>query len=181
MSAFRSSALVSVAVAIGFLVALPALAEEAADVLDIAGRYEVKGVTVDKATNQEREISGTITIVQEGSTFTSHSEFKTLTPGTDIVPAKVLGTGNGVIEGSKLTGTGENQLQSSSVPGLDVDFGMIPHQKVSQSIRSKWTAEVSGDGTIKLVSDNTAAEGEPDYSPTQTTLEGRRVASGPGN
>jgi hypothetical protein len=160
MSAFRSSALVSVAVAIGFLVALPALAEEAADVLDIAG---------------------TITIVQEGSTFTSHSEFKTLTPGTDIVPAKVLGTGNGVIEGSKLTGTGDNQLQSSSVPGLDVDFGMIPHQKVSQSIRSKWTAEVSGDGTIKLVSDNTAAEGEPDYSPTQTTLEGRRVEGGPGS
>jgi len=171
---------VAVAVATGFLLALPALSEEVVGVLDIAGRYEVEGVTVDKATSQEREISGMITIVQDGSTFTSHSEFKTLTPGTDIVPAKVLGTGKGVIEGSKLSGTGDNQLQSSSVPGLDVDFGMIPHQQVSQRIRSKWTAEVGPDGTIKLVSDNTAAEGEPDYSPTQTMLEGKRVEGGPG-
>jgi hypothetical protein len=175
MYAFRSSARVSVAVAAGFLAASAAFAEEVVGVPDVAGRYRVEGITVDKATSQEREISGVITIVQDGATFTSHSEFKTLTPGTDIVPAKVLGTGTGVIEGSKLSGTGENQLQSSSVPGLDVDFGMIPHQKVSQRIRSTWTAEIRVDGTIDLVSDNVAGEGEADYSPTRTTLEGKRI------
>jgi hypothetical protein len=161
-----------------FGVGQPALGE---DVPDIAGRYEVEGVTVDKKTNDRREISGTITIVQTGATFTSHSEFKTITPGTDIVPAKVLGTGEGRIEGRKLRGGGDNQLQSSTVPGLDVDFGMIPHQQVSQRIRSKWTAEIREDGTIKLESDNTAGEGETDYSPTRTTLEGRRVGGSPGD
>ncbi|MGI9432564.1 MAG: hypothetical protein ACR2PQ_10140 [Myxococcota bacterium] len=180
MSVFRSISMVSVTVALGSLLALASLAEDAATP-DIGGRYHVTGITVDKATNMEREISGTITIVQEGATFTSHSEFKTLTPGSEIVPAKVLGTGKGVIEGMKLSGTGENQLQSSSVPGLDVDFGMIPHQKVSQRIQSSWTADVLADGTIKLVSDNTAGEGEEGYSPTRTTLEGKRVPAGAGS
>jgi hypothetical protein len=172
--------MVSVTVALGLLFALESGAEDAA-IPDIAGRYHVSGITVDKASNMEREISGTITIVQDGATFTSHSEFKTLTPGSEIVPAKVLGTGKGVIEGMKLSGTGENQLQSSSVPGLDVDFGMIPHQKVSQRIQSTWTADILADGTIKLVSDNTAGEGQEGYSPTRTTLEGKRTATAPGS
>lgn len=179
MSAFQSTVIVSFAIAAGSLLGLSALAEDAA-VVDIAGRYEVKGVTLDSATNMKREISGVITIVQDGATFTSHSEFKTLTPGSEIVPAKVLGTGNGVIEGTKLTGTSENQLQASTVPGLDVDFGMIPHQKVSQRIQSTWTAEILADGTIKLVSENTAGKGEANYSPTRTTLEGKRISATPG-
>ena len=173
---FRSG---SRALLVGAVLSVTPVAGLAEDVPDIGGRYEVKGETVDQTTNERREISGMITIVQDGATFTSHSEFKTLTPGSDIVPAKVLGTGEGKIEGTKLSGTGDSQLQSSSVPGLDVDFGMIPHQKVSQRIRSEWTAEIRADGTIKLEADNRGAEGSPDYSPTKTTLTGKRIGDAP--
>jgi len=154
----------------------PALAEEPRQV---GGRYSVKGVTVDETSGGKREISGIISLNQTGASFTSHSELKTVTPGTDATQAEVIGTGQGTITGDTLKGSAEIQLISSDVAGLDVSFGLAPISATSRRIRSTWDATVDAEGNIRVESVNIAAEGEAEYRPTRTTLHGKRIAEEP--
>lgn len=176
----RSQARLALALALAgggaFGGAIAAVGEE---VRSVGGRYRVTGVTLDKETLERREISGTITLRQTGTRFTSHFEFRTQTPGSPITPAKVLGTGEGEVRGDLLEGHSDIQLQSSKVPGLDVEFGMVPHQAISTRIRSSWVAQVGEDGTIAIESENEPWAGGTSYSPTHTSLTGKRISDAP--
>ena len=152
-------------------------AEEAGPV-SFGGRYEVTGVTIDQTNGAQRPIHGVIVLVEvEGGTrYTSHVELETLFPGSDAVAAEVVGTGEGVVSARKLEGIAETQLVAGSVPGVDTGFAFVPRQ-VSQRIRSSAVGEIMDDGTISLEIHNDPAEGEAEYTPTQTLLVGYPVDS----
>lgn len=169
--------LTSIALAAALLLIGVPIAGNAQDaVRDVGGRYAVEGETLNEAVREKRLISGIISIHQEGTRFTSHSELKTIAPGTDATQAEVIGTGEGTIMGDRLSGTADIQLITSEVPGLDTSFGLAPTATTSQRIKSTWEATVRADGSITVESVNIAAQGETDYNPTKTVLKGKRIA-----
>ena len=150
----------------------------AAEAAWASGRYRVEGETVDKATGARREISGTITLQQEGDEYSATFELRTVLPGTATpAQAQVLGTGSGKVEGRTLRGTADTQILSSAVPGVDAGFVGMPRQ-VSARIRSSSVAELAADGRISIEIDNEPAQGEA-YRPTRTTLHGKLEAPRP--
>lgn len=158
------------------LLQMPASAQDTPKVRDVGGRYEVEGTTLNQATGERRKISGIIRISQTGDTFRSHSELQTLAPGEHARHARVIGTGAGTIVGDHLSGTGELQLITSKVPGLDTDFGMAPTATSSRAVHTTWEATVAADGLIRVETLNVAGKGETDYQATHTSLKGKRVA-----
>lgn len=171
----RTSLLATLAWTVALLgLTAPAVGGEETAVRNISGRYAVSGGTVDSA-GLERKISGIIRIRQKGATFTSHSELKTTDPSTESVAAKVIGTGEGTIEGDRLSGEAVVQLVSSEVPGLGVNFGLAPISVTSRRIHSSFDATITEDGRIRLETTNLPAEGETHYRRTTTTLEGHRL------
>jgi hypothetical protein len=147
-------------------------AEDPPGLVTVSGRYRVSGETTDKATGAHRTISGTLSVQQEGGTYTASFELRTVQPGSEAAPAQVLGTGAGTVEGHTLRGTASTQLLVSAVPGVDAGFVGMPRQ-VSARIRSTSRAEIGADGTIEIEIDNDPAEGDA-YRPTHTLLKGRR-------
>jgi hypothetical protein len=142
----------------------------------LTGTYRVTGQTVDKATGIAREISGTISVKQEGARYRSRFELRTVLPGSHAAPAQVLGTGEGTVEGQKLRGTADTQLLTSAA-GVDVGFVGMP-RTISARIRSTSVATVEPDGSITVEIDNEPAEGDA-YAPTRTRLQGSRVPDKP--
>ncbi len=159
----------------------PAVAEDPATpqpVVHLAGMYEVKGVTVVKATGDRREIKGTVILAQEGDSYTSTFDLTTVFPFVDAtVEADVIGTGEGKIEGRSLRGTARTQIVMSTVPGIDPSFAFVP-RTVGPRLVSTNVGRLEEDGSITLEIENVPAEGES-YSPTHTTLRGVRVGKGP--
>jgi hypothetical protein len=140
----------------------------------IAGTYRVEGITTVIGTELSREISGTVILAQEGGEYTATFDLATNYPGPDgALPAEVVGTGEGRIQGSSLKGTASTQIVASRVPGLDPGFTLVPP---SFGVRVVSTAEgtVQGDGTLAFQLENRGAEGE-DYVPTRTTVTGVRI------
>ena len=85
----------------------------------------------------------------------------------------VIGTGEGKPSASGLAGSADTQLVVQTVPGVDTNFAFIPRQ-VGPKLVSTWTAHLEPDGTLLVELTNHGAEGEV-YSPTKTTLRGKRV------
>ena len=140
----------------------------------IAGTYQVEGITAVIGSDMRREISGTVILAQEGSTYTATFDLDTDYPGPDgALPADVIGTAEGTIEGSVLAGTAKTQIVASRIPGIDPGFLLVPP---SFGIRVVSTAqgEIKPDGSIEFQLENRAAEGE-EYVPTRTRVTGVRI------
>jgi hypothetical protein len=145
----------------------PAAAQEAGDKptpVDHSGLYEVKGVTLVPSTGDRREIKGTITLSQEGDTYTSTFSLTTLFPFVESpMEADVIGTGEGIV--------------MSTVPGVDPGFAFVP-RTVGPRLVSANVGHFHEDGSIEIQIENAPAPGET-YVPTRTTLRGARVARSP--
>jgi hypothetical protein len=152
--------------------AAPVAADDASSATPQSGLYEMSGETVDHTTGVRRPIEGTIVVRVDGARYTTHFEFSTLFPGTDATAARVTGTGEGRVEGSRLVGEAHTQLTVAAAPGVDVGFAYVPRE-VSPRIKSTSTATFFPDGTIRAEIENVAEEGS-DYAPTKTTLKGTR-------
>ena len=153
-------------------------AEEGPEV-PIPGMYSVEGATVDKATGEKRQISGTVILAVEGDRYTATFHLNTTFPGTgeDPVAAEVIGKGDGEVDGRTLTGVAHTQLVVAGVPGVDPNFAFIPRH-VSTRLISDSITTIARDGSVVIQTDSRGEEGE-DYAPTRTTLRGTRIASDP--
>ena len=139
-----------------------------------SGTYDVKGLTVDQKSGDTRVIEGHVVLTRKNDVYAAAAELETQFP-THGGPMRtdVIGTGEGRLEGGVLQGTAKTQLVIQTVPGVDTDFAFIPRQ-VGPRIQSSWTARLERDGTLVVELSNRGQEGEA-YSPTKTTLKGRRV------
>lgn len=151
---------------------LPVPAAAADPTPPTSGVYEMTGVTVDRSTGLERPIQGTIVVKVAGDRYTTNFEFSTLYPGSEATAARVTGTGEGKVEGSRLVGEAHLQLTVAAAPGVDVGFAYIPRD-VSPRVRSTSTASFFADGSVRAEIENVAEAGS-DYSPTRTTMTGHR-------
>ena len=152
---------------------------DAGEVVPISGMYQVEGATIDKATGERRDISGTVILATEGTSYTATFHLATTFPGTGVDPvtAEVIGRGEGSVEGRTLSGAAHTQLVVASIPGVDPNFAFIPRQ-VSTRLISDSSATITDDGVVTISIESRAEPGE-DYSPTKTTLKGHRTASAP--
>jgi hypothetical protein len=137
-----------------------------------SGTYETTGVTVDEASGEQRPISGRVVVVVEGETYTTHFELSTRWPGGGDA-ARVIGTGEGRVEGAWLRGRADTQLVRGSVPGVDVGFAFVPRE-VGTRLTSTSSAEFFADGSVRIEIENRPVEDEA-YSPTRTHLVGYRL------
>ena len=143
--------------------------------IPIGGLYEVSGVTR-ASTGDEREISGTIILAEEGDRYIATFNLTTLYPvGAETLRAEVIGKGEGAIDGRTLTGNASTQLVVASVPGVDPAFAFIP-RTVSTRIQSTSVTEVAADGGVVIEIKSQPAPGEQ-YESTRTKLTGRRVSA----
>jgi hypothetical protein len=148
----------------------------AAEVAPIAGMYEVTGSTVDTKTGAEREISGSVILAEEGSSYTATFHLTTIFEGEEgVLPADVIGKGSGRIEDRTLRGTAETQLVISSVPGIDPGFAFIPRTTTTR-LESKSLTTIAADGSVVIEIENQGATGEV-YTPSRTTLRGIRIGA----
>jgi len=148
--------------------------------LVISGTYDVSGRTVDLATGAARPVAGTVIVVasEDGRTYdTSFQLTTTLRRSGDPQQAELAGTGEGTIEGDTLEGSAETQLIVALVPGVDAAFGLMP-RAVTARIANRSHAVVAPDGSVEIRIESEALPGEEGsgaYTPTRTTLRGRRV------
>ncbi|MGH0029450.1 MAG: hypothetical protein ACQGVC_06650 [Myxococcota bacterium] len=149
--------------------------EAAPPTLPLTGTYQVSGTTVDKATGAERGVSGVIVVKAEGDRYTSTFSLNTTLHGAgEPQKAELIGQGEGAIEGRTLVGTAETQLIVALVPGVDAGFGMLPRVATARILNRSY-ASFEDDGKVVIQIQSEPAPGE-EYSPTKTTLRGRRVA-----
>jgi len=153
--------------------------EEEGEEVPIPGMYHVDGATVDKASGERREISGTVILAVDGDNYTATFHLATSFPGsgTEPVAAEVIGSGEGKVEGRTLKGTARTQIVVSSVPGVDPSFAFIPRQ-VSTRLISDSVTTIARNGAVVIRTESRGEEGEH-YSPTMTTLKGLRIATAP--
>ncbi len=148
----------------------------AAEATPISGRYEVKGVTIALESGHRRDIAGTVILAEDGGTYTAAYQLQTTYPGAEeALPAEVIGTGVGTVEGRTLRGTAQTQLAMATVPGIDPGFAFVPRM-VSTRIVSTSVTTIATDGTVTIEIESQSAGGE-DYAPTRTTLRGTRVSA----
>ncbi len=145
-------------------------------IADIAGTYEVSGLTVVTTTGDERQISGTMILAQEGDRYSATFNLGTMYPikGGGVVKAEVIGRGGGRVTDSALLGNARTQIVASTVPGIDPGFAFIKRD-IGTSIVSSTSAIIQPDGSITVEIANQPEEGA-EYIPTHTTLNGIRVA-----
>ena len=142
----------------------------------IAGLYEVAGTTTELETGDVREISGTLILAQRGDRYTSTFNLRTMFPTpSGLLPAEVIGMGEGDVDGGMLSGDAETQVVMSTVAGIDSAFALMP-RRVSDRIRSSTLAEISPDGHLKIEIQSRSMPGGPSYARTKTTLYGELVS-----
>ncbi len=98
------------------------------DATPIGGRYEVRGVTIALESGHRRDIAGTVILAEDGGSYTAAFQLQTTYPGAEeALPAEVIGTGVGSIEGRTLRGTAQTQLSMATVPGARAGWtGAVP-------------------------------------------------------
>lgn len=144
----------------------------------IAGTYQMDGTTTEKKSGAKRKISGTVVFSQEQDTFTASFHLRTTYPTPDgPMPAEVIGSSTGKIQGRRLEGSVQTQLVMAQVPGLDPTFAFGVPRMVGPRLVSAATGEVAKDGTLTLETENEPAPGEV-YAATRTILRGKRLAEG---
>jgi len=147
-----------------------------AEAVPIAGQYEVSGTTIVTATGSQREITGTVILAEDGDRYTATFHLTTVFEGASgVMPAEVIGSGSGRIDGRELRGTAETQLVVSTVPGIDPAFAFIP-RTTSVRLVSNSSTSIAADGSVTIAIENEPAAGE-DYAPTRTTLRGQRIGA----
>jgi hypothetical protein len=140
----------------------------------IAGMYDVAGTTIDTAAGSRRKISGTVILAADDGHYTATFHLDTEFPsGAGVLPAEVIGKGDGTIEGRTLRGTAATQIVVTTVPGIDPAFAFIPRTTTTR-IQSDSIATIGVDGSATIEIKNSPLAGES-YSPTRTTLRGKRV------
>ena len=148
----------------------------AAEATPISGRYEVKGVTIALESGHRRDIAGTVILAADGGIYTAAYQLQTTYPGAEeALPAELIGTGRGTVEGRTLRGTAQTQLAMATVPGVDPGFAFVPRM-VSTRIVSTSVTTIATDGTVTIEIESQSAGGE-DYAPTRTTLRGTRISA----
>ncbi len=145
------------------------------DPLPISGIYDVGGVTTPLGGGEERRITGSVILKQDGATYSATFKLDTTFPGRDEpLQADVIGSGQGSISGRTLTGSTKTQLVIATIPGIDTEFAFIPRIVGARIVSSSLT-EIAPDGRVVIELQNHPAEGE-DYQPTRTRLTGLRVS-----
>jgi len=140
-----------------------------------SGTYQVQGYTVDQRSGDTRRIEGHVVLTRKDDHWIAAAELKTQFPSHGgSVSADVIGRGDGKLQGKALVGTAQTQLVMQTVPGVDTGFGFVPRE-VGPRLVSDWNARWEREGELTVEMTNRGEEGE-DYSPTKTTLKGRRVA-----
>jgi hypothetical protein len=140
-----------------------------------SGTYEVQGLTVDQRSGDTRRIEGHVVLTRKGDQWMAAAELKTEFPSHGgSVRADVIGRGDGKLQGEALVGTAQTQLVMQTVPGVDTNFGFVPRE-IGPRLVSDWAARWEREGELTVEMTNRGEEGV-DYSPTKTTLKGRRVA-----
>lgn len=162
-------ALVLIAIA-----AKPARAADPAATDPFSGTYDVLGTTVDTRSGDTRRIEGHIVLTRKNGHYAATAELETDFPTHGgAMRADVIGTGDGKPSGKGLAGSAHTQLVIQTVPGVDTGFAFIPRH-VGPRLVSTWIAHLEADGTLVVELTNQGAKGET-YSPTRTTLRGKRV------
>jgi hypothetical protein len=145
-----------------------------AEPIDVTGSYKVDGVTTELESGARRDIGGMLILTQEGDGYTAKFHLNTMYPTPDgIMPADVVGQGEGTIDGRALSGSAETQLIFGIVPGEAANFPMAP-RIYGPRLVSRSSGEIDPEGNLEFVSENEAAPGEA-YPATRTTLRGARV------
>lgn len=140
-----------------------------------SGTYQMQGFTVDQRSGDTRRIEGHVVLTRKSDHWIAAAELRTEFPSHGgAVRADVIGRGDGRLQGEALVGTAQTQLVMQTVPGVDTSFGFVPRE-VGPRLVSDWTARWQSEGELAVEMTNRGEEGE-DYSPTKTTLKGRRVA-----
>lgn len=144
--------------------------------LPLSGHYRVSGVTVDRATGAERKVSGSVILTAEGDRYRSSFHLTTTLMGGGMPQkAELVGQGEGRVDGRHLSGSAETQLIVALVPGVDAGFGLMPRAATARIV-NRSEATIAADGSVHIEIQSEPAAGE-DYSPTRTTLRGRRIAA----
>ena len=152
----------------------PARATDPAATDPFSGTYDVLGTTVDTKSGDTRRIEGHVVLTKKNGHYAAAAELETDFPTHGgAMRADVIGTGKGKPSGTSLAGTADTQLVIQTVPGVDTAFAFIPRQ-VGPRLVSTWIAHLEADGTLVVELTNQGAKGEA-YSPTRTTLRGKRV------
>ena len=139
-----------------------------------SGTYDVLGTTVDAKSGDTRRIEGHVVLTRKNGHYAAAAELETDFPTHGgAMRTDVIGTGDGRPSSAGLAGTADIQLVIQTVPGVDTNFAFIPRQ-VGPRLVSTWTAQLDADGTLLIELTNHGAKGEA-YSPTKTTLRGKRV------
>jgi len=139
-----------------------------------SGTYDVLGTTVDTKSGDTRRIEGHVVLTRKSGHYAAAAELETDFPTHGgAMRTDVIGTGEGKQSGKGLAGTASTQLVIQTVPGVDTAFAFIPRQ-VGARLVSTWVAHLEADGTLVVELTNHGAKGEV-YSPTKTTLRGKRV------
>jgi hypothetical protein len=159
------------------LIAIAAPLAQAADPASpdpFSGTYDVLGTTVDTKSGDTRRLDGHIVLTRKNGHYAASAELETDFPTHGgAMRTDVIGTGEGKPSGKGLAGTASTQLVIQTVPGVDTNFAFIPRQ-VGPRLVSTWVAHLEADGTLLVELTNHGAKGEV-YSPTKTTLRGKRV------
>lgn len=154
-----------------------ASAGKASEAVPISGTYEVSGTTYDKATGSQRGISGTVILHAEGEAYTSTFNLSTtLLAQGEPQRAELIGHGEGSVSGRVLEGTAETQMIIALVPGVDAGFAYLP-RAITTRITNRAKATIAADGNVRIEIESAPAPGEENYSPTRTTLRGRRITA----
>jgi hypothetical protein len=145
----------------------------------LAGMYRVSGFTVEKKSGDQRDISGTIILTQQGDRYSATFNLSTMFPTPDgPVKSDVIGKGEGAIEGRILRGAARTQIVAAGIPGVDPKFAFIP-RTVSARLVSTTAGRIAEDGTLSVEIENKPAPGEG-YAPTHTVLSGPRIPEAEG-
>ncbi len=145
----------------------------------VAGMYRVSGFTVEKKTDNQRDISGTIILTQQGDRYTATFNLSTMFPTPDgPVKSDVIGKGEGTIEGRILRGAARTQIVAAGIPGVDPKFAFIP-RTVSARLVSATAGRIAEDGTLSVEIENEPAPGAG-YAATHTVLSGPRIPEAKG-
>ncbi len=162
------------------LLALAACRDELPEVLvppseaALGGLYEVEGLTTELASGKTRPIRGAMILARDGARYTATFHLSTRFSGPDgRFYAQVIGKGEGVIEGSALTGRVETQILTAMIPEVDAKFPFLP-QVYGPRIESSSRGTFNPDGSILLEIESRAVQGEH-YAATRTTMTGRRA------
>jgi hypothetical protein len=143
--------------------------------LEVAGTYQVSGVTVEIDSRLERHIAGTLIMTRSGSEYRSSFELSTMLPSPDgPLHTQVIGNGEGEIDADGvLRGSARTQLVIGAVAGVPTQFPFVP-RFVGPRIVSETVIVFGENGAIEIEIQTRADEGER-YRATRTTLAGTLV------